>query len=102
MDDQLLLIICGAGALGLVAFFVVQVMGQRGEGKLRDRLKGGGKHTATAATVQKPRASAKEMIARLGQMAAEPFMPKNREKQSGLRSDLARGGVYSTSAVPAM
>jgi tight adherence protein C len=102
MDDQLLLIICGAGALGLIAFFGVQVMAQRGEGKLRDRLKGGGKFTTTAATAQKPRASIKELITRVGQLAAEPFMPKNREKQSGLRHDLARAGVYSTSAVRAM
>jgi tight adherence protein C len=103
MDDQLLLIICGAGALGLIAFFVVQVMSQRGDGKLRDRLKGKGAFAATAATQAKtPRAGLKELAQRLGQLAAEPFMPKTREKQSGLRADLARAGVYSTSAVRAM
>ncbi|HWE94397.1 MAG TPA: type II secretion system F family protein [Tepidisphaeraceae bacterium] len=103
MDDQLLLIICGAGALGLIAFFVVQVMSQRGDGKLRDRLKGKGEFAATAATQAKaPRAGFKELAQRLGQLAAEPFMPKTREKQSGLRADLARAGVYSTSAVRAM
>ena len=39
------------------------------------------------------------LIQRIGQAAAEPFMPKDREKLSGLRKQLAQAGVYSPHAV---
>jgi tight adherence protein C len=99
MDDQLLLIICSGGALGLLVFFFTLLFGGRGEEKLRDRLKGGGQFTETAATQTKPRAGLKEVAQRLGQAAAAPFMPKNREKQSGVAQTLAKAGIYSASAV---
>jgi tight adherence protein C len=38
-------------------------------------------------------------FAKLGQMAAEPFMPKTREKQSGLRKTLAMAGLYQPSTI---
>jgi len=35
-------------------------------------------------------------------MAAKPFMPSNREKQSGLKKQLAMAGIYSPSAIRAV
>lgn len=105
--DQILLILCGGGALGLLVYFATMLLAERSEGKLRDRLKGAGKFSATAATSaaeQKPPAGAaiKNLLSKLGQLAAAPFMPKTREKQSGLRQNLAKAGIYSASAVRAV
>lgn len=104
MNDQYLLMICVAGFLGLTTYFGTMAWTQRG-GKLRDRLKGGGKFSVTAATAKKEREikiPLKEWAQRLGQLASAPFMPKTREKQSGLRQSLARAGIYSPSAIKAV
>jgi tight adherence protein C len=42
------------------------------------------------------------MLQRIGQAAAEPFMPKTREKQSSLRKQLGLAGIYSASAFKVM
>jgi tight adherence protein C len=105
MNDDILIIICVAGALGLVVYIATVYWSNRGEGKLRDRLKGGGKFSVTAASAKKERdgkSSIKEMLNRVGQLAAAPFMPKTREKQSNLRQNLARAGIYSASAFKAV
>ena len=39
---------------------------------------------------------------KLDDATAEPFMPKTREKQSGIRQKLARAGIYSASAIRVM
>jgi tight adherence protein C len=39
------------------------------------------------------------MMQRLGQAASQPFMPKTREKQSTLRKQLGRAGIYAPSAL---
>ena len=101
MTDQLQLILLCAGAAVLLAVFVMQVLPGNGASKLRERLKGGGKFTATAATAR-PRRGLKDFAQQIGQMAAEPFMPKNREKQSGIRQKLARAGIYTPNAVRAV
>ena len=105
MDDQLLLILCGLGALGFLAYYGHMFWNNRGDGKLRDRLKGAGNYSATAATTRQQQAlkvPLKELAQRIGQMASAPFMPKTREKQSSLKHNLAKAGIYSASAFKAM
>jgi len=105
MSDQLLIFVFAGGALGLLVYFAMQFMSSRGDDKLRDRLKGSKKFSATAATAKREREikiPLKELAQRIGQMAAAPFMPKTREKQSGLRQSLARAGIYSASALKAV
>jgi tight adherence protein C len=41
----------------------------------------------------------KQLLERIGKAAAEPFMPKTREKQSAIRRQLGYAGVYSPSAI---
>lgn len=98
MTDQLLLILCISGALGLLAYSGMVIWNERG-GKLRGRLKGAGTFSVTAATAaqqdQDQRSILKDLAQKIGQMAAAPFMPKSREKQSGLRQSLARAGIYT-------
>jgi tight adherence protein C len=42
------------------------------------------------------------ILSKIGQAAAEPFMPKTREKQSSLRKQLGHAGIYSATALKAM
>jgi tight adherence protein C len=95
MNDQYLLMICLAGAVGLVGFFLTRIMVGNGDDKLRKRL------TANAYDDAKPaaRKSVRQIVEQVGTAAARPFMPSTREKQSGLRAQFAKAGIYSPSAV---
>jgi tight adherence protein C len=95
MNDQTLLMICLAGAVALVGFFLTRVMVGTGDDKLRKRL------TATAFDDAKPaaRKTMRQVVEQVGAAAAKPFMPSTREKQSGLRAQFARAGMYSPSAI---
>src|SRR3954464_14252376 len=104
MDDQLLMIGCGAGALALGTFFVLKMLvGNGGDDKLRDRLTGRATNDRAldpaAASKGKGSAGAKAMFQRIGQAAAQPFMPKTREAQSGMREALGRAGIYNPAAL---
>jgi tight adherence protein C len=98
--SNLQIILFAAAAVGLLAAFLSQFIGTDA-GKLRDRLKGSGQFGATS---QDPQTNTvfKDLAQKVGQMAAEPFMPKSREKQSGLRQKLARAGIYSATGIRLM
>ena len=102
MDNQWLMILLCAGAAGLVAMFVGQLFSGADTGKLRDRLKGGGKFTVSAAAVKAQRNGIRNMAERIGQIAAEPFMPKTRETQSKLKMKLGWAGIHAPAAMRAM
>ena len=103
MDNDTLYIILAVGALVVIVFVANMLLGKRTDGKLRDRLKGGGKFTATAAQRDaEGKTPLRDLIQKVGQMASKPFMPKTREKESGMRQNLAKAGIYSTSAMKAM
>jgi tight adherence protein C len=98
MNDQLLIIGCTFLAVASAAFAVGQLLTNQEGKQIRNRLstqsrlsRGGRRGTGIGSLLQ-----------RIGQAAAEPFMPKSREKQSGLRQSLARAGIYSPSAARVM
>jgi tight adherence protein C len=99
MNDQTLLYICIGGAVSLVAFFVSRVAVGNKDDKLRARLADSGKEHALGVTKSD---SAVPLLQRIGSAAAQPFMPKSREKQSTMRRDLGYAGVYSASAAKIM
>jgi tight adherence protein C len=116
MNEQYVMIGCVFGAVALVGYFVTRLVMGNGEGeKLRDRLTSDGDDTlggsagfggagggpsvtdgAAAATGMMP------LLQKMGQAAAEPFMPKNRENQSSLRKRLGYAGIYSAGAMKVM
>jgi tight adherence protein C len=96
MNEQFLIYGCTFGAVVLLGYFVSQLLANPQAKQLRDRLSG------TARPVRQKGGGIMPLLQRVGQAAAEPFMPKSREKQSGLRQSLARAGVYSPSAVKMM
>jgi len=98
MNQQMLLMVCLAGAVGLIGFFLTRLMVGKGDDRLRQRL------TANNYDDEKPAAkkTVRQMVEQVGQAAAKPFMPSTREKQSGMRNMLARAGMYNPSAVKAV
>lgn len=104
MDSATLTIFSAAAALAAMAYFVMRLaLGGSDEGKLRDRLTGNTKTAKSlGAVAASGRGGALSLFQRLGQAAAEPFMPKSREKQSRIRHSLGRAGIYSPSAFRVM
>src|SRR5438105_3449763 len=76
----------------------------RGDTRVRQRLSSSGGAAAPSrldadAARLKSSLRFKDLFTRLGQAAAKPFMPENREKQSDLRRRLGNAGIYAPSAV---
>jgi tight adherence protein C len=97
MNDQLLIIVCVFLAVASAAFAVAQLLTNQEGKQIRNRL-------GSPSRSSRGRRGAKvgSLLQRIGQAAAAPFMPKSREKQSGLRQNLARAGIYSPSAARVM
>ena len=105
MNEQILLMLCGGGAVALVAYFAIaRIIGDGSDEKLRDRLSASGPtgDGAPSAPAGGGGGGAVALMQRLGQAAAQPFMPTTREKQSELRERMAKAGIYSASAVRLM
>jgi tight adherence protein C len=97
MSDQILLYLCIFGAIGLVAYAAWSVLGaSEGTGKLRNRLTGKAVNDGTQAQKQQ---GMMPLLKKMGNVAAEPFMPKTREAQSELRTRLGYAGIYTSSAL---
>lgn len=96
MDNQLLILICVFSAVALLGYFMYTLMSGPSNGKLRDRLIG---KTQTDATKPPPLPGVVPLLQKVGQAAAEPFLPKTREAQSELRRRLGYAGIYSPSAI---
>jgi tight adherence protein C len=101
MDSTTLFIFAIVGIIVLLAFFVMSLLGGNKTNRaLRNRLKDtprdDRRRASDSGSVQKASPS---FISRLGEMASQPFMPKTREKQSGLRKTLAQAGIYDASAI---
>jgi tight adherence protein C len=101
MNDMILLLACVFGAVALTGFFFFRLLvGNNGDTKLRDRLAANA--TGDSPVTAQAKGGFSPMLQRMGQAAAQPFMPKTREKQSTLRKNLGRAGIYSANAVKVM
>jgi tight adherence protein C len=82
----------------------VRVFGTSEGDRLRGRLSGSGMSASGAAAATPSAgggavAAVMPVLQRLGEAAAQPFMPSTREKQSGMRRDLAKAGIYAPRAI---
>ena len=109
MDSTNLIFLLIAGAVFATVFGISRMFVGGTDDKLRSRLnKKNEDPSPTAATSNVPQAkkNGKDQMAqfaqRIGQAAAQPFMPKTREKQSTIKKSLARAGIYSAAAGRAM
>jgi tight adherence protein C len=104
MNEMVLLIICVFGAVTMTMFFVTRLLvGAAPDSKLRSRLtqNTSAHEPQQQGSVQK-QSGMSSTLQSIGQAAAQPFMPKTREKQSSLRKKLGEAGIYSPTAVKAM
>lgn len=91
-------ILCGSifgGVMSLV-WWAAQFFRQDDDAKLRERLRGS---FVLAETGESGVERFKDFIARMGQAAGKPFIPKSAEKQSALRRQMAYAGIYSPAAI---
>jgi|SRR6185437_5020326 len=105
MDDVTLIMAAAFGAVVLVGFVISRlVVGAGKDSKLRDRLVANAAHDPHTAGVTKPTGvqGVMPMLQRVGQAAAKPFLPNDREKQSTLRKNLGYAGIYNASAIKVM
>ena len=93
MIEQVVISACTFGATVLLGYFVSLLLANPGSKQLRNRL------STAAPTARQKRQGLLPLLQRFGQMSAAPFMPKSRERQSGLRHNLARAGIYSPGAL---
>ena len=98
--NQIIVVLALAGAVGFGGYFVANLL----LGKRDDRLYGRLKNERNAEEIAdaKPERDMRAFAARVGQAAASPFMPKDREKTSTLRKQLATAGIYAPAAIRAV
>jgi tight adherence protein C len=97
MSQQLPFMLCIAGAVAAVGFILARLLFTDDSSKLRDRLSNNQPTQVAQSGVRSP--AAVPMFQKIGQAAAQPFMPKNAETQSSLRKQLAQAGVYQANAM---
>ena len=100
LDTQTLFVGCAFGAVSVATYVISKMFsGKGGENRVRERLSATG-HTAPVAAAQSGKGKQfRDLFSRVGQAAAKPFMPADREKQSELRRKLGQAGIYSPQAI---
>jgi tight adherence protein C len=96
VSEQIVIFVCTFGAVVLLGYFVSLLIANPQSQQIRDRL------GVTARPARRRGPGLMALFQRAGQAASQPFMPTTREKQSGIRRNLARAGIYSPSALKMM
>ena len=96
MDDSLLIPLLVFIAMAMVVYVGFVLLKPKTDKQLRNRLNG--KHKTDEINGTKPK-GVTNVLSKVGQVAAAPFMPKTREAQGDLRKRLGYAGIYSVSAI---
>jgi len=97
MSQEGMIILLAFGSISVMVYFVSMLLFKDGgDEKLRSRLQG--KNEATS-VLKKEAGAGTNIFKQLREIAARPFMPSTREKQSSLQRELAKAGVYSPAAL---
>jgi len=97
MNQEVLIILLAFASISVMVYFVSMLLFKSGgDDKLRSRLQG--KNEATS-VVKKEGGGGSTIFKQLREMAAKPFMPSSREKQSSLQRELAKAGIYSPASL---
>src|ERR1700689_2016708 len=97
MSQEGLIILLAFGSISVMVYFVSMLLFKDGgDEKLRSRLQG--KNEAPS-VLKKEAGAGTNIFKQLREIAAQPFMPSTREKQSSLQRELAKAGVYSPAAL---
>src|SRR5262245_14674195 len=109
MNDMMMLIALVFGAVAMLGFVIGRVLtGGNKDNKLHNRLVQNQSHDPGPSAITKDTAGPVsgsgmvQMVQKVGQAAAKPFMPNTREKQSDIRKKLGMAGIYAANAVKVM
>jgi len=94
--DQHILIFCIFGAVAALGYWIACFFTDDNEAKLRQRMVSEAAEQMTAAQAMSNEST--PLLNRLGEVAAQPFMPTDQKRVSALRRNLARAGIYGPSA----
>jgi tight adherence protein C len=98
MNQETLIILLAFGSIAVLVYFVSAVLFKgNGDDKLKERLQG--KSETSSSVIKKESSAGSNVLKQLRELAAKPFMPRSREKQSSLQRELARAGIYSPAAL---
>jgi tight adherence protein C len=95
--QQLIFTLASAGTISFAAYGLSRWLWPAGDSRIRHRLSNEPTDEAPRAEKSKPQLTS--LVQKLGQAVAGPFMPKDRDKLTGLRRQLAQAGVYTPAAV---
>jgi tight adherence protein C len=104
LNSETILVFASFGAVAILIYFVSRLLvGSAPDAKLRDRLVANAAAPHPQQSLHRTAVGGmRSTLQNIGQAAAQPFMPKSREKQSSLRKKLGEAGIYSPAAVRAM
>ncbi|MGN6505245.1 MAG: hypothetical protein ACTHM6_06735 [Tepidisphaeraceae bacterium] len=89
--NYIIFLLSVGGMVGCLAYFVLSLVIGKRDTKLYGRLRT--EKPAEDEVAATRSFDLRKVIARIGQAAASPFMPKDREKTSGMRKQLAAAGI---------
>ncbi len=99
--DQIIFAVSLFGAVGGAIYYAISLALAKKDGKLSSRLRNE-RPADEPSVIRKDQLNIQSIAAKFGQAAASPFMPKTREKVSGLRKQLAMAGIYAPAAIRAV
>jgi tight adherence protein C len=91
MNLRFVLMISTSAAVALAVYAATRLLNGGGRMNLRSRLRS---DTAKPAVANQNTHVISSLLQQVGEVAAKPFMPTTRQRQSALRCNLARGGIY--------
>ena len=105
MNSETLMLVGCFGAVSMIVLFLGRlILGAGTDARLRERLTANPAAGGGASPILRNGGTGgmKSTLQSIGHAAAQPFMPKTRERQSSLRKRLGEAGIYSAHAVRAM
>lgn len=99
MIQQTLFMLSIFGAVAALVYALAQRWAGTDDATIRSRLASDPFEQNLQHRQQAQQVGLKQLLERIGKAAAEPFMPKTREKQSAVRRQLGYAGIYAPSAV---
>jgi tight adherence protein C len=106
MNPETTMTVACFGTVSMVIYFFTRlIVGAGTDSRLRGRLNAntsaGGDDDARSRSIQRSRGGVASTLQSIGQAAAQPFMPKTRERQSSMRKRLGEAGIYAPNAAAA-
>ncbi|MGC4033829.1 MAG: type II secretion system F family protein [Tepidisphaeraceae bacterium] len=97
--QQVFFFLCSGGAVGTLVWFLSGLILGKRDNRLIGRLRNDRVDDKPVAKPEESGNAVSRFAARLGQAAAQPFMPKDQKKATGMKKQLAMAGIYNAAAI---